>query len=391
MRRLILTLIGLFCCGVPAAAEDVTFYAARDTMIPEAHKMNNDGGWGYGWIKVSQGAHNYGLIGFDVAGLISTDPEQVLDPVEDIEKATIKLRVAQNHLAEGGQIYDVYEWRLEEANEIEDWREGYNRFDLFSYCSQSQWARPAAQNDPEVPDGYDFCPGAIWTCSVDNDTDDGSTSCPTPAASYEWDVEPADGIHLGFALAPASTPTPNPFPSPAASFYGQKQYQDEDEDQDVYCGELDPEIKRNCNPLCGKSIECFGTEPVAGATPNPPERCYRTIEIDVTESLRRFVDAGVGDASWLIRRRTNSGAGAFHYFSREGAVCILGECGRAPAPSPNFFPDYKQLMPVLVVDLKDGVSPPSPIVEPAVECWRSYPGRCPTPAAGGGGCPTPVP
>lgn len=378
MKHITAVLIGCLLLASLAHADDpIKFYASRDTMIPEAHKMNNDGGWGYGWIKVSQGAHNYGLLGFDVSALLSTDPETVLDPQADIVSAKIRLRVAQNHFAEDGQEYYVYEWNTSESNPIEDWVEGYNRFDLFTYCSQSQWSRPAAQNDPQVPSGYAFGEGATWSCSNDLDTEDGSTACPapTPNPAYDWDVDPADGVHLGFSL-PA---TPLPVASPIASFVGKKRYNDTDPQQAVYCGDLAADIKRDCDPLCAKSIACFqngiGSNPVQ--TPNPAwgtaDKCYRTVEIDVTDSLRHLVDEGVSDVSWLIRRKTNSGAGAFHYFSREGAVCVMGACGTITQP------DYRELMPLLVVQLATGVSPPSPTSTPVLECWKSYPGRCASP------------
>lgn len=384
-------------CATPTpmanAGQLLTLYASRDTMIPEAHKMNNDGGWGYGWIKVSQGAHNYGLLGFDVSGLVAGPSAEPLDPDTDILRAVIKLRVAQNHFAEDGQDYEVYAWRLELANQMQNWSEGTNRFDLFSYCSQSDWARPAAQNDPQAPAGSFAGPGATWTCSQDADTRDGSVACAPPVLETDWETVPesVERVPLGFSLAGAA-------PTPVAVFTGKKSYQPSDPSYCQYCGTLASGIERNCNPLCGKSIECFqSTDPHPDASRpelTAADVCFRTVTIDVSASLREFVNAGVADPSWLIRRKTNSGAGAFHYFSREGAVCILGECGRAPsvgipAGQPGFFPDYRQLMPVLEVQLRAGVTPPATIDTPIVPCVDAYPGPLP-PSGNRCGIPTPT-
>jgi hypothetical protein len=306
----------------------IQIWVEHDTIVEEAHKMNNDGAWGYGWIKLSQGAHNYGLLQFDLSGLASSNL-QSFDPQQDIASAKIVLRVAQNHLTQDGTIFDVHAWDLTPDTPVVDWVEGDGRWDLFSYCNDSDLAKPSAET------GVD---GATWTCSDDAHIWDGNTTCPTPTPGTIIKWQPADnGVQAGFD------------PTPVATIVEEKDYSDPQN----HCPALLTDLQRKCDPLCSESKECIKT--------HSADECYRTITIDVTQSARDAVSAGKTHPSWLIKRETNTGAGAFHYFSREGALCILGACGQSP-----YIEHYRQLQPTLEVVLKKPA--PGAIVTPALHC-----------------------
>jgi len=334
MRYVIWTLTAMSLCTVQtvASAQIVkTFKVERDNLIEEAHKPNNDGSWGYGWIKVSQGAHNYGLLGFDLRGLIA-----LTDPVGQIVSATLILRVGQNHFAEDGKTYNIHRW--DPSAGVSDWVEGKDRWDLFSYCSKSVWSRPADAIGGE---------GSTWTCSNDPAVRDGSVACatPTPGTTRQWAPALNGGVHAGFD------------PTPTTDTFEKKQSTNPAAD----CPNLLPQYANNCNPLCGNSLECLD----AGYS---VEQCYRKVTFDLTGDVEQFVANGVAHPSWLIKRADNSGAGAFHYFSREGATCILGNCGQGAD-----YEKYKDLQPVLEVVLTD--EPPGTIVDPPLHCEA----LCPTP------------
>lgn len=297
------------------------FPVVRDNVVEEAHKGNNDGSWGYGWIKVSQGAHNYGLLGFDISSLSGMSGAQVVS-------AVLKLRVGQNHFAQDGKWYDIHRIDMNAPAVLRDWVEGDDRWDLFSYCSHSEWARPA-----EAIGG----PGSTWTCARDSNVRDGSLACTTTA--HKWDSSVNGAVQAGF------------IPTPSQSVFEKKAYPGVGEAEDK-CPEL---LVGNddCNPSCGQSIACLDG---GGSV----DECYRTVKVDLTEDVRLFVDSGYWSPSWLIKRQDNSGAGAFHYFSREGAICILGNC-QDPAEAP-----YWDLRPVLEVVLT--AAPALPLIEPDIHC-----------------------
>lgn len=149
-------------------------------MIMSAHDANDDGSWGYGWIKVAQGT-NRGLLGVD------------LTPVKDftISGARLILWVARNNFrskANGGTPFALH--AFEPSNRGDQWAEGDACWEQFNICSQPEWVRPAVK----VPD----YPGATWLCAADPSTSDNfNTDCGT---SLRWDPrravpeQAADGV-----------------------------------------------------------------------------------------------------------------------------------------------------------------------------------------------------
>ncbi len=145
-----------------------------------AHDANDDGSWGYGWIKLAQGT-NRGLLGVDLA------------PVKDftISGARLILWVARNNFrskANGGTPFALH--AFEPSNRGDQWAEGDTRWEQFNICSQTEWVRPAVK----VPD----YPGATWLCAADPSTSDNfNTDCGT---SLRWDPrravpeQAADGV-----------------------------------------------------------------------------------------------------------------------------------------------------------------------------------------------------
>lgn len=81
--------------------------------------------------------------------------------------------------------------------------------------------------------------------------------------------------------------------------------------------------------------------------------------------------------SWLLKsvNEQQSNGGGFHYFSREGAVCILGD------KNPSFSGGYAKLVPTLEVDIivPPGQQAPSD-PEPVAHCDQYCEG--PLPASG---------
>ncbi|MGH7788134.1 MAG: hypothetical protein ACRERC_14775 [Candidatus Binatia bacterium] len=96
-----------------------------------------------------------------------------------------------------------------------------------------------------------------------------------------------------------------------------------------------------CDPLCSASRACI-LQP--GKT---VDDCWRTVVIDVTTDVQNALGAtpDYDNVSWLIKRDVESGEGAFHFFSREGAICIMG---------------IQELQPVLEVQLSGSTVPTIP-------------------------------
>lgn len=311
LRSLRLTTLPWVVLGMLAAASlapaqeepavTLAIPASRDTTVMEQHPRDNDGAWGFLWLKwnSARGFENRVMLGFDVTALEGRGA--------DIRSATIVLRAADHTFPVRGTGLGVY--FMDPAAPVE-WVEGSARFDRFGYCSLRDLFRP-----PTGEGG----PGATWICE-----DDGG------------DVDP-----LG---APACAP-----PSPATSWTGGLAIGPE-EPRGFRSVPSDAQVEHKLyDPLCRKALACFAS---GGGVD-----CWRKVELDVTADVRETLQLGRHQPSWLLKK-DRVGAGGAHFFSREGAVCILG------------IPDLRPQL-VVTLDARAGDSPL--IAEPPDGCAASAP------------------
>lgn len=346
--------------GTAGPSAGVKLPAERDTVIMSAHRPNNDGSWGFGWIKVAQGT-NRALLGFDLTPIAGRT---------DFQAARVILWAPQNNfrsVSNGGTGFRLHAFDPMSANSATcglgnavwpqgttpsdfQWAEGEDRWDQFVICSNTEWRRGAIN----IP-GY---AGATWNCSADPDTsDNGDTSC---GSSVSW-VPPTaiDQLHTGF------------LPDFAAEKYeaaaGAIPF-----DDNHLCDfpALDPAgTGPKCDPTCGQATMCIKSDPTQ------PEKCFRRIVLELSEEeICRLKENIVAAAecttqslaacpqlhpSYLLKRASEaqSNGGGVHYFSREGAICILG------GKDPSYAAGYAKLVPTLEVDLtgSPAVSDPQPV------------------------------
>ena len=246
------------------AAADVTVnIPLEDTIITMAHKGNNDGAWGYTWIKCGNGC-NRALYRANLAPLAGR--------AADVASATIRLYIAKSEFTERGTVFTARPY--DPASGVV-WKEGNDRFDQFSYCEKSAWYRA-----PRKVGGV----GATFACPQDPWAwnSPGIVDCLTSA----W-----NGGYPGFSSVVSAT---------ATHFYKER-------------------------VLCSTSLACYSK----GGT---PASCWRTTTFDVTADVRRYLEGGNFDASWLVGRAVETGSGGAWWFSRE-FKCIAGIDGLAPVLS----------------------------------------------------------
>lgn len=266
----------LLATGGAARGETVSLPVVRDTTIMEAHPRDNDGAWGYLWVKwnSARGFENRVLLGFDLAPLAGR--------AADVTGARLVLHAADHTFPKRGTALATH--FMDPAATL-PWSEGVLHFDRFSICGRRDLFRP-----PTGEGG----PGTTWTCEDDLGTVDalGGASCAPSTLDAPWrgglpDPAGAPGVVRGFR--------------PAAST-SQIEHKGHD-------------------PLCRKAQRCFDE---TGRTD-----CWRVVEIDVTADVREALSLGFDDASWLLRKEKVEAGGA-RFFSREGARCLLGVPALAP-------------------------------------------------------------
>lgn len=253
-----------------AQTETVSIPAQRDTTIMEAHPRDNDGAWGYLWLKwnSARGFENRVLLGFDLTALAGR--------AEDVVSATIVLRAADHTFpARGTRLSTFF---MEPAAPV-SWSEGRQSFDTFAYCGRRDLFRP-----PTGEGG----PGASWSCEDDLGALDplGGASCAPSPLESPW---------LG-GLTSAGTPPDQPRGFRAVATSSQVE-------------------AKGYDPLCRRALACFA----ASASPD----CWRVVEIEVTTDVREALSLATHSASWLLKKERVE-AGAARFFSREGARCLLG-------------------------------------------------------------------
>jgi len=263
-----------------------------------AHPADNDGAWGYLWVKWNSiPLENRVLLGFDLTPLAGR--------ASDVLSAAIILRAADHTFPTRGTRIEI------SANEpgAIDWVEGDLRFDTFAYCSRkSLWRPPTGVGDP----------GVTWRCEAATDAADPLPACLAPSPPATWD---------GGLLA-SSDPQ-----------VGQRGFRATATDSHVEA--------KGYDPLCRKALACFAS---SGSLD-----CWRRVLFDVTSDVRERLASGDHRSSWLIRKDRVE-AGAAHFFSREGAMCILGVPG---------------LRPQLLVTLSARPGDPPSVPEPADHCEAS--------------------
>lgn len=267
-----------------------------------AHPNDNDGAWGFLWLKWnSPRLENRVLLGFDLAPLA--------DRAGDVLSATVVLRAADHTFPSRGSRLGIF---ASDPGAI-DWLEGDLRFDHFSYCSKTTLRRSSTG----VGD-----PGVTWSCEVDTSAsaDPGAApTCLAPSPPEPWQGgEPAPGDALASARGFRSAPTRSQVEA------------------------------KGYDPLCRKALACFATS----ASPD----CWRKVELDVTPDVRERLATGDHRVSWILRKERVE-AGAARFFSREGALCIMG----VPA-----------LRPQLRVTLVERPGDPPLVPEPRDHCEASW-------------------
>jgi hypothetical protein len=252
-----------------ADSEQVVIPVQRDTTIMEAHPRDNDGAWGFLWLKwnSARGFENRVLLGFDLAPLDGR--------ADDVLDARIVLHAADHTFPRRGTTFSA---RLADPT-APPWSEGTGQFDLFAYCGRRDLFRP-----PTGEGG----PGATWTCEDDLGALDplGAPSCAPAELSGPW---------LGGLASPAD-------PSAPARGFGITAPASQSE-------------SAGYDPLCRRALKCFAD---SGSVD-----CWRAVEIDVTADVRAALADGVHEASWLLKKERVEAGGA-RFFSREGAQCRLG-------------------------------------------------------------------
>lgn len=251
-----------------AETETVVIPAQRDTTIMEAHPRDNDGSWGFLWLKWNseRGFENRVLLGFDLSPLAGR--------AADVVAARIVLRAADHSFPRRGTGLSTY--FVDPA--ATPWSEGTRQFDTFSYCGRRDLFRP-----PTGEGG----PGATWSCEDDLGALDplGGPSCGPSGGDAPW---------RGGLLPPlAATPPRGSRSTASATQVETKGY----------------------DPLCRRAFTCFAES----ASPD----CWRTVTIEVGADVREALGQGFHAASWLLKKDRVE-AGAARFFSREGAVCRLG-------------------------------------------------------------------
>lgn len=334
MKRSVLalvTLLGLIAASTSAVASvTVSIPASRDAIVATPHKKNNDGSWSYGWIRKTTRS----LIGFNI------------DPLEGrtVEDAYIKVYVAQNHFTASGTTIVAHPW--EPSQGVEDWVEGGNLFNRFGYCSDLKYRVEAREYPPLADPTPRAREGATWRCSVDPDYLMPGINCPALSLARWSPMTPPEGqrgIHEGFRenidartmLVPAQNTT---------------------REKLADCGGNEP-----CDWDCNASLDCIKR------TGTTVDQCWRSVRINVTKDVQEALVAvpDYDDVSWLIKRKDEQGEGAFHWFSREGALCNRGPDGATGLV--NLFAsvgkDSSALQPVLVVRVSGSTKPTIPVPE----------------------------
>jgi len=272
----LVALCAILATRAAARAATVSLPVARDTTVMEAHPRDNDGAWGYLWVKwnSARGFENRVLLGFDLTPLAGR--------AADVSDARLVLHAADHTFPKRGTALSAH--FMDPAAAV-PWSEGSLHFDRFSFCGQRALFRP-----PTGEGG----PGATWACEDDHGATDvlGGASCAPSALASPWrgglpDAGAAAGVARGFR----STATTS-----------QVEHKDHD-------------------PLCRKALRCFAE---TGRTD-----CWRVVEIDVSADVREALSLGVADASWMLRKNQVE-AGAARFFSREGARCLVGIPALAP-------------------------------------------------------------
>ena len=251
----------------------------RDTgQLAQAHPYNNDGAWGYLWIKVGNGENRIAL-GFDTTPLAGLQ--------SNIVSAVIRLRCGDHTFTLSGTSFSIHAYNP--YNQI-DWIEGNDRFNLFTYADDRRFYR-----SPKAVGG----PGITWRCEADNNPNDGKCNCLTPWLPFTtWNgglaepTEPVANLPRGFRTTAS----------------------------DIRIE------KKGYDPLQAAALKCY----LNGGGVD----CWRAVDFDVTADIREFAGIGFNHPTWLIRRTPPaSGSGGAHFFSREGAICIFG----IPELTPTLF------------------------------------------------------
>lgn len=314
-----------------SASVTVSVPADRDAIVATPHKKNNDGSWGYGWIRKTTRS----LIGFDIRALEG----------RTVEDAYIRLYVAQNHFTAKGTTIVAHPW--EPAQQVEDWREGANLFNRFSYCGIAEYGEEAREYPPLDDPTPHAREGATWKCSVDDDYLRPGINCdPLAVPPVRWSPmaqpEGQRGVHEGFRENIDARTAMNPRQNITT---------------EEPCGGSVP-----CPWDCHDSIACIRNGGTA-------DDCWRSVKINVTRDLQEALAIpGYRDPSWMIKRGDEHGEGAFHWFSREGALCNRGPQGTSGLVGlfQRAGKDSSALQPVLVVRLAGAT--PVAVPTPAVHC-----------------------
>jgi hypothetical protein len=272
----LLVLLLLSPCTAVADDELVVIPVQRDTTIMEAHPRDNDGAWGFLWLKwnSARGFENRVLLGFDLAPLAGR--------AGDVLSARIVLHAAGHTFPRRGTTLSAY---FADATAL-PWREGAGQFDLFAYCGRRDLFHP-----PTGEGG----PGATWACEDDLGAVDplGAPSCGPGYPSSPW---------LGGVLPPPAVPE-----VPLRGFRA--------------TASTSQVEAKGYDPLCRRALKCFDDTGSAD--------CWRAVAIDVTADVRATLAQHVHAASWLLKKDRVE-AGAAHFFSREGALCRLGIAALGP-------------------------------------------------------------
>ena len=267
-----------------AALDSVRIPVERDTTIMEAHPRDNNGAWGFLWLKwnSARGFENRVLLGFDLTPLAGR--------AGDVVAARLVLRAADHTFPKRGTSLSAY--FVDPAAAV-PWSEGTRQFDTFSYCGR---------RDLFVPPTGKGGPGVTWTCEDDPGALDplGAPSCDLPTAADPW---------LGGLLPWLDPAAPRGFRAEASV--------------------SQVEVK-GYDPLCRRALACWA----ATATPD----CWRAVEIDLTDDVREALSRGVHAASWILKKDRVE-AGAARFFSREGAICRLGIPELGPWLEVSLVPD----------------------------------------------------
>jgi len=300
LAGLVLSVLGAGAGGL-AQTITVSIPAERDSTLMQAHPHDSDGAWGFLWPKWnSERLENRILLGFDLTPLAGR--------AADVLGASVILTASSHTFpAKRGTVFHIHAM---EPGALVDWVEGDGRFDTFAYCSRRDLRRPGTGVGG---------PGVTWTCEAE-DVEDGAPICLTPwspptawLGGFAQAGEPPDHLPRGFRTVPTDSPS---------------------------------ELKGYA-PLCAQALSCFAA---TGSVD-----CWRRVTLDVTPDVREMLATGRFHPSWLIRKDRVEAGGAY-FFSREGAVCIMG---------------VRDLRPQLLVTLVGTPADPPTIPEPPDHCEAS--------------------